>query len=153
MRGPHRKSGYTELCGEGAPRPCHKPAVGACARCGIPLCDAHWPSDDRRCTACEADFAARTPSDRALVRTESRLVSAASITAGLGLGLASGLTLAWTLSLAALALVFGQWFRMMAHLATPGEAGLSRWLLKGRRIRFLRERSLPAGRAPKRLAQ
>lgn len=70
---PHRASEFSEVCGE-----CRELASGTCRRCERPLCSDHVPADDRRCAACEAQFAAVARSaDSEVERVKSALAVAA----------------------------------------------------------------------------
>jgi hypothetical protein len=47
----HRDQAFRDSCGL-----CDQTATVKCARCALPLCDAHKPPPEARCTDCEGDF-------------------------------------------------------------------------------------------------
>jgi len=64
---PHRRQDHSELCNE-----CRLATQSACARCALPLCAEHMPSEDARCLTCEEDFLKATRVERRVIDANKR---------------------------------------------------------------------------------
>lgn len=64
---PHRSQKLSELC-----TTCREATQIGCPRCGLPLCAAHMPEQDKRCEGCEEDFLSKTRVERKVLDADKR---------------------------------------------------------------------------------
>jgi len=113
---PHRTAAYSELCHE-----CGARTDASCVRCGLPLCDAHLPADDQRCSGCERGYQLTRQGDRNAV--SGRVFAGVGVVAVLSVvavivGMLVGVSLGTTGVAATVALLVGTaggtWFATAA---------------------------------------
>ena len=124
---PHRVAPFRDTCCR-----CEEFATASCARCAIPLCDAHKPPNDAHCPDCEADF--YVTEERRLRRWASvKTLGVAAVTGGTTLITAP--VLGWSAFLTLGAIALGVTMAAGTHFATHQPVS------PDRRRRFLAEKN------------